>query len=80
MGYTGMCRTTAGYNLFLLDSRTEHKMFHSSLEHGLFFFGSLHIVVRDQLYAGSRRLFSSLRDASVKAEETHGRSLATKIG
>ena len=33
--------------------------------------GSLHLVVRGHLYAGSRRLFSSLpQDASVKAEET----------
>ena len=58
----------------------KYKIFHSFLEHGLFFFGGLHIVVCGrspwapvcgQLYAGSRRLCSSLpRDASVKAEET----------
>ena len=65
----------------------KYKIFHSFLEHGLFFFGSLHLVVRGQLYAGSRRLCSSLpagcfgegrRDRKRKA--MHGRSLATKIG
>ena len=43
--------------------------------------GSLHLVVRGHLYAGSRRLFSSLRrDASVKAEETEsGKQRAESI-